>query len=191
MSLMTYNELCILVATGVISPVPIENINAASIDVRLGDTLLLEDDVDLNNDDDRVIIDLSKRESPKFRQYVMGSDGFLLQPFDFCLAQTLETFNLPDDIACEFRLKSSMARAGLNQSLAVWCDPGWNGSVLTLELQNVLAYHSLLLKPGMKIGQMVFFQGEKVPRNASYGTIGSYNGDASVTASKGCVESSR
>ena len=181
MSLLTYYDLCELVDNEVITPVPIENINAASIDVRLGDTVLFESESEcgLRN------IDLSKRESPQYTTVKISDKGFYLLPNEFCLAQTVETFNLPNDIACEFRLKSSMARAGLNQSLAVWCDPGWYGSVLTLELQNILTFHGLLLKPGMKIGQMVFFKGKAVPKVASYATVGSYNRDTSVQAAKG------
>ena len=40
-------------------------------------------------------------------------DPFMLQSGEFCLAETLELFNLPDDISCQFVLKSSRARDGL------------------------------------------------------------------------------
>ena len=75
-----------------------------------------------------------------------------LAPGQFCLAATAETFYLPDNIAAEFKLKSSLARAGLNHALAGFADPGWTGSVLTLELTNTLRWHSLRLRPGMKAG---------------------------------------
>lgn len=101
------------------------------------------------------------------------------------LAETVEVFNIPNYLAAEFRLKSSLARSGLDQSLAVWCDPGWHGSVLTLELKNVSQYHTLAFVAGMKIGQMVFFKGEPVPSDASYAVRGQYNNDKEVTQSKG------
>ena len=75
-------------------------------------------------------------------------DPFMLQSGEFCLAETLELFNLPDDISCQFVLKSSRARDGLNHLLAGWCDPGWNGSKLTLELKNERLHHALPLWPG-------------------------------------------
>ena len=46
-------------------------------------------------------------------------DPFMLQSGEFCLAETLELFNLPDDISCQFVLKSSRARSGLNH-VACW-----------------------------------------------------------------------
>lgn len=80
---------------------------------------------------------------------------------------------MPNDLAAEFRLKSSLARAGLDAALAMWCDPGWHGSVLTLELTNALKMHSLRFRPGLKIGQMVFHRGAPVPAHASYAVKGS------------------
>lgn len=108
-----------------------------------------------------------------------------MQPGEFILAQTIEEFYLPNDIAAEFRLKSSVARVGLDQALAVWCDPGWNSSVLTVELRNNTRYHVLVLEAGMKIGQVVFFKGEPVPDEASYAVRGQYNNDKIVTGNKG------
>ncbi len=183
MSLITYHELCLLVSTGVISPVDADQINAASIDVRLGHTILKESDPMYS----KPVIDLAKKQSPEYEELDISESGYTLHPRRFCLAHTLETFALPNDIAAEFRLKSSIARAGLNQSLAVWCDPGWHGSVLTLELSNVLHWNSLHLTAGMKIGQMVFYRGAAVPDHASYAVRGQYNNDVTATAPKGYV----
>lgn len=36
--------------------------------------------------------------------------SFLLMPGEFILAQSVEVFNLPDDLSAEYKLKSSMAR---------------------------------------------------------------------------------
>jgi hypothetical protein len=65
------------------------------------------------------------------------------------------------------------------------CDPGWSGSVLTLEFVNHLKYHSLKLRPGMRCGQIVLWRGEAVPAHASYAVKGRYNNDAAATPSKG------
>jgi dCTP deaminase len=116
-----------------------------------------------------------------------------LMPGDWCLATTQQRFHLPDGIifdvdfsvAAEYKLKSSMARNGLNHLLAGWCDPGWNNAELTLELHNINKYYSLKLCTGMKIGQIVLWRGEKVPDHASYATKGRYNNQAGATASKG------
>jgi dCTP deaminase len=100
------------------------------------------------------------------------------------LAQTREVFNLPDHIAAQFMLKSSRAREGLEHLLAGYCDPGWNGSVLTLELQNARRKYPVKLWPGMKIGQMVFHTIAGKPER-TYAVTGRYNNDLIVTASRG------
>lgn len=184
MSLITYNGLAKLVADGVIrnpdgAPIDHKRINAASIDVTLGDTIWLENE-------SGGTVDLANREGLNVvRSAIDDEHGFPLYPGEFVLAQTYEQFFLPDDVAAEFRLNSSGARNALDQALAVWCDPGWNGSVLTLELRNNSRWHRLLLRSGMRIGQMVFWRGERVPADRSYASVGRYNGDTTAAPSKG------
>jgi dCTP deaminase len=179
MSLISYTELCELREQGVIGPVDMKAINAASIDVRLGEDIVIEEYCD-----HRVKpIDIHKREVFPSRKIKITSH-YDLQPNEFILAHTMETFNLPNDICCEFKLKSSGARTGLENALATWCDAGWNGSVLTLELKNLLRYNALRLTPGMYIGQMIFYRVKEVPQERSYATIGRYNNDKSVSEVK-------
>ncbi len=146
-------------------------INPASLDVRLGDSLLIE-----------------SAEFPEMAPYPLADHSrerpYLLVPGQFVLAPTMETFNLPDDISAQFMLKSSRAREGLQHLMAGYIDPGWHGSVLTLELKNVRQLHPVRLWPGMKIGQIVFTRMESAPRR-SYAVTGRYNGDATVQGSKG------
>ena len=111
-----------------------------------------------------------------------ADDPYKLLPGHFCLAETCELFNLPEDISAQFVLKSSRARLGQNHLLAGWCDPGWHGSKLTLELKNERRYHGLPLYPGMKIGQMVFHRMSNVPVN-SYAVTGHYNNHKTVMPS--------
>lgn len=179
MSLLSYNELCELVEQGVIGPVDPKAINAASIDVRLGDEIVVEDYCD-----HRVRpVDIHKREVFPSQRIKIGTT-YDMQPGEFILAHTMETFNLPNDICAEFKLKSSGARTGLENALATWCDCGWHGSTLTLELKNLLRYSALRLTPGMYIGQMIFYRVTEVPEHRSYATIGRYNKDQSVQVVK-------
>jgi dCTP deaminase len=185
-SIITYNGLKRLVAAGIISNVPLERVNAASVDVTLGSHLWIEDNRG-------GIVDLAAKETPRGRLIDIANTPYHLAPGEFVLAQTAEVFNLPANldeagvasISAEFRLKSSGARAGLDAASAHFCDPGWHGSVLTLELRNNLQYHSLILTAGSKIGQMIFFAGEPVPAEASYAARGRYNNDRTTTPSKG------
>jgi dCTP deaminase len=177
--LLSYIELVELVESGVIGPVDPHAVNAASIDVRLGEEIVIEEYCD-----HRVrSVDIHKREVFAGRKINIGK-GYDLQPNEFVLASTMETFNLPNNICAEFKLKSSGARTGLENALATWCDCGWSGSVLTLELKNLLRYHAIRLTPGMYVGQMIFYRVTEVPEHRSYATIGRYNNDASVQTVK-------
>lgn len=182
MSIVTYNGLVKLVDEGVLVGVNPAHINAASIDIVLGTRLMLEAlPHGVAN-----VVDLKAKETPPMDSIDLQKSGFFdLAPHQLCLGETVEKFYMPDDLAANYFLNSSLARAGLDAALAMWCDPGWHGSVLTLELFNNLRYHSLRLRPGMKIGQIVFHRGEEVPEHASYKVRGQYNMCETTTASKG------
>jgi deoxycytidine triphosphate deaminase len=130
-------------------------------------------------------IDLANKENISTIEVQIGDDGIELEPGETMLASSNEIFDLPDWLAAEYKLKSSMARNFLEHLNAGWCDPGWQGSRLTLELKNMNMYHTLILRPGMKIGQIVFFACEPVPKDKSYSVTGRYNNQAKVTEAKG------
>jgi dCTP deaminase len=136
-------------------------LNPASLDVRLGPNLMIE----VRDQPELMRIDISERTE---------DDPYLLLPGEVCLAETIEQFDLPDDVSAEFVLKSSRARDFYGHMLAGWCDPGWHGSKLTLELKNERRYHPLPLYPNLKIGQMVFFRMSAIPLK-SYALTGHYN----------------
>lgn len=180
MSLLSYHQLEDLVASGVIEVDP-SLINGASIDITLGDKIMIEDTRSFIDGP----VDLMAKESLSMTEVDISKVGYILNPGEFILATTIEKFNLPNCIAAEYKLKSSLARSGLQHLLAGWCDPGWNNSHLTLELKNVTRNHHLLLKPGMKIGQMVFWLCDNVPEERSYAKVGQYNDQETVTGNKG------
>ena len=146
-------------------------VNPASIDVRLGSHLMIE----VADQRELIEIDISERNA---------DHPYWLRTNEFCLAETMETFSLPRFIAAQFVLKSSRAREGYEHMLAGFCDPGWNGSKLTLELKNARRFHDLPLYPGLKIGQMVFHRMCATPLK-DYSQTGRYNGDVKVAGSKG------
>lgn len=180
MSLLSYYELCVLVEDGVISGVDPNCINGTSIDVHLGEFLLVEDDPIMIRPD----VWIAQRQKPIFTQKSMCDEPYWLKPNEFVLGQTQESFDLPLDISGDFCLKSSLARSGLNHSTACWADPGWHGSVLTLELKNVLRYTTLVLEIGMPIGQVKFWRSQRVPVEKSYRQRGRYNNDMIVMSAK-------
>jgi dCTP deaminase len=176
--LLSYNNLVHLFVSGFIEGMSEELINQTSIDVTLGNTILIESLSGTYN-----VVDLSQREPLKMLE-VDITNGFVLKPGEFILAHTKQIFNLPRYISADFKLKSTLGRSGLNHMLSGWCDPGWHGSALTLELSNATKYHELFIKPGMRIGQVVFFHHNTVPAEHSYAARGHYNGDTKAQGAR-------
>lgn len=177
--LLSHDELLELIARGVIENAKPDAVNSASIDVHLGDVIMVED-----FSSGPQLIDYRAREKPAMKKVPLHEDGFILEPHQFILAQTVEIFHLPLDISAEYKLKSSMARIGLEHLNAGWADAGWHGSVLTLELKNITQCQRILIRPGDAIGQMVFFRHKPVPQERSYAARGRYNGDKTVETIK-------
>lgn len=80
-----------------------------------------------------------------------------LKPKHFIQARTLETFNMPFDVAGMFTLRSAAARRGLEQSSSLLIRPGWSGQ-LVMELVNELKNREMLIYPGDVIGQVTFWR---------------------------------
>lgn len=126
-------------------------------------------------------------EQPELTRLVEvdADEAFVLHPGEFVLASTLERVALPTDIAARVEGKSSLGRLGLlTHATAGFVDPGFDGHV-TLELSNV-ATLPIKLWPGMKIGQLCFFQLSS-PAQYPYGSTqrGShYQGQRGPTASR-------
>ncbi|MET4637435.1 dCTP deaminase [Mycetocola sp. 2940] len=112
-------------------------------------------------------------------------EAFILHPGEFVLGSTYEQITLPDDVAARLEGKSSLGRLGLlTHSTAGFIDPGFSGHV-TLELSNV-ATLPIKLWPGMKIGQLCFFQLSSAAERP-YGSVeysSRYQGQRGPTASR-------
>lgn len=150
-----------------------ECINPASLDLRLGREIMLE------MPESGAVIDYRKRQPLAMQTYSLADEGIIIQPGQFFLAHTIEICNFPDDLAALFRIKSSMGRIGLEHMDAGFVDPGFHGS-LTLEFKNMTEYHSIHLRPGDRIGQLVFLRGEAVAAEQSYAVKGNYSGHSGV-----------
>lgn len=148
-------------------------INPASLDVTLGTHLRIES----AEGPEMLLVDMEQMG-------VSQHDPYLLRPGQFVLAETVETFSLPTTVAAQFMLKSSRAREGIEHLMAGYCDPGWHGSKLTMELHNSRQLHAVGIWPGMRIGQMVFHRMSQEPER-DYSQTGRYNRDVMVMGSKG------
>jgi dCTP deaminase len=135
----------------VVEPIDDNAIQPASIDLRLDDTFRIfkvttQPYVDVREPVD----DLTELVT------IAHDQPFILQPGAFCLATTLETITLPDDLVARVDGRSSLGRLGLLvHATAGYVDPGWTGK-LTLELLNQ-SQMPIALYYGMRISQISFF----------------------------------
>lgn len=162
-----------------LDPWDADMVQPASIDVRLDRYFRLF------NNHKYPVIDPAADQSELTSLVDAGNEPFVLHPGEFILGSTYEQITLDDDIAARLEGKSSLGRLGLlTHSTAGFIDPGFTGHV-TLELSNT-ATMPILLYPGMKVGQLCFFQLSSVAE-APYGkgARGSrYQGQRGPTASR-------
>ncbi|GAA1645394.1 dCTP deaminase [Georgenia ruanii] len=171
----------------VLDPFEPNMIQPASLDVRLDRYFRLFDNHKYP------VIDPSQDQPELTRLVDAGPDSpLVLHPGEFVLGATYESVTLPDDIAARLEGKSSLGRLGLlTHSTAGFIDPGFTGHV-TLELSNT-ATMPIMLWPGMKIGQLCFFQLSSAAE-APYGSgaRGSrYQGQRGPTASRSYLNFTR
>jgi dCTP deaminase len=164
----------------IIDPLDRDAIQPASVDLRLDNTFRVFNvttrpyvDVREPVDDLTALVRLS------------GDEPFILQPGAFCLATTLETITLPDDIVARVDGRSSLGRLGLLvHATAGYVDPGWTGK-LTLELSNQ-SQMPVALYSGMRIAQISFLRLSS-PVDRPYGSPGlgsKYQGQTGPTPSR-------
>ncbi|HHW50878.1 MAG TPA: dCTP deaminase [Pseudoclavibacter sp.] len=155
-------------------------VQPSSIDVRLDRYFRLFDNHKYP------VIDPSQ-EQPELTRLieVPAGEPFVLHPGEFVLGATFERVSLGPDVAARLEGKSSLGRLGLlTHSTAGFVDPGFSGHV-TLELSN-MATLPVLLWPGMKVGQLCFFQlSSEVEHPYGSQVYGShYQGQRGPTASR-------
>ncbi len=155
--------------TLLIEPIEEEQVQPASVDIRLGDTFsIVEDSPD-------GIITLQN----EIRYKTIQTDKYLLLPGQFVLATTLEYFALPNNITAFVEGRSSLGRMGLFIQNAGWVDPGFEGEI-TLELFNANRC-AIELQSGRRVGQLVFAQMDDTALNPYHGK---YQGQKGATGSK-------
>lgn len=142
-----------------IAPLEPDQIQPASVDVRLGNTFSIVEDLPNG------IVSLDKEITYKTLQ----TDTYILLPGQFVLATTMEYFTLPDNLTAFVEGRSSLGRIGLFIQNAGWVDPGFEGEI-TLELFNANRC-AIELRAGRRVGQLVFAQMDDTalhPYNGKY-----------------------
>ncbi len=152
-----------------ISPFNESQIQAASYDIRLGNTFSIVKDTPTG------IISIDS----EIEYTTLECDTYLLLPGQFVLATTMEYFSLSENLTAFVEGRSSLGRMGLFVQNAGWVDPGFEGEV-TLELYNANR-HAIELKAGRRIGQLVF---SKTLDPATNPYKGKYVGQKGATGSR-------
>ena len=119
---------------------PSFGLSSCGYDLRLGGKFLRQTGFNMDTD------------MPEYKEE-FADEVYYLGPGDFILAQTVETFKMPNNIMGIVHDKSTYARRGLAVQNTI-IEPGWAG-ILTLELTN----HSNNLIPlsiGDGICQVIF-----------------------------------
>ena len=152
-----------------ISPLEDDQIQPASVDIRLGNTFSIVEDSSTG------ILTFTNKIAYK----EMQAETYLLLPGQFVLATTKEYISLPDDLTAFVEGRSSLGRMGLFIQNAGWVDPGFSGEI-TLELFNANRC-AIELQAGRRIGQLVF---ARMDQAALHPYRGKYQGQRGATGSK-------
>ncbi len=152
-----------------ISPLETNQIQPASVDIRLGNTFSIVEDSPSG------ILTLDREITYK----TICADTYLLLPGQFVLATTMEYFRLPQNLTAFVEGRSSLGRLGLFIQNAGWVDPGFEGEI-TLELYNANRC-AIQLSSGRRVGQLVFAQMDAPAQNPYHGK---YQGQRGATGSR-------
>lgn len=152
-----------------ITPLEKEQVQPASVDIRLGNTFSIVED------SSKGIITLEN----EIKYKTLKSDTYVLMPNQFVLATTMEYIDLPNNLTAFVEGRSSLGRMGLFIQNAGWVDPGFKGEI-TLELYNANRC-AIELKAGRRVGQLVFAQMDEIALNPYNGK---YQGQKGATGSR-------
>ncbi len=152
-----------------IAPLEPSQIQPASVDIRLGRTFSVVEDLPSG------VITLEEKISYK----TIETDTYVLLPGQFVLATTMEYIALPDNLTAFVEGRSSLGRMGLFIQNAGWVDPGFRGEI-TLELFNANRC-AIKLQSGRRVGQLVFAEMDEA---ALHPYNGKYQGQRGATGSR-------
>lgn len=142
-----------------IEPIIEEQIQPASVDLRLGNHFLKVDE--------NTIESMSLDKEIKYLEFT--SNEVIIPPHSFLLATTLEYIKLPNNLTAFVEGRSSIGRIGLFIQNAGWVDPGFEGEI-TLELYNANRL-PIKLTAGRRVCQLVFAEMDQEaisPYNGKY-----------------------
>lgn len=172
-----------------VHPLIEDNVQPASVDLRLGTTVrkfLPDESFYTGSRNDQYIIDPQHIEQDKIYgpEKSTEGDGFILAPMVCVIADTIEYVGVPDDLQAEVFGRSSLGRLGLFIHISAgFIDPGFHGTI-TLEMFNV-GEHAIRLRSGLRVAQIAFHE-LTTPADIPYGSErgSKYNNQRGPTVSR-------
>jgi dCTP deaminase len=158
-----------------VSPFEAAALQPASIDLTLGDRLLV---MEFGG-----IIDPEQDQTGLWRELDLRTDGrWFVGGMRLHLGVTAQLVRIPDDCLGILSGVSTLGRQGIQVHVtAGLIDPGFCGN-LTLEL--IVFGQAALLRPGQRVAQLTLFQ---LDRTAERPYRGRYQGDDDAQPAKGVV----
>jgi len=149
----------------IIEPLDPDQIQPASIDLRIADEILIAKGEEIN--------------FGKEPEYEKRKGDVILPPKTHVLVRTIERVELPNDVGGMVKLRSSLSRIGVMLNNAGWVDPGFKGT-LTLSVFNPNDSH-VKIKVGTRFFQLVLLRLDR----ESEGYAGKYLDQKGITGNKG------
>ena len=153
----------------IIEPITEEQIQPASVDLRLGNHFL--------NVDENTVESMTLDKEINYVSF--NSSEIIIPPHSFLLATTMEYIKLPNYLTAFVEGRSSIGRIGLFIQNAGWVDPGFEGAI-TLELYNANRL-PIKLTEGRRLCQLVF---ARLDQEAETPYIGKYQKQTGATGSR-------
>ena len=136
----------------------LENPEGAGLDLRLGEIFKIRGETFLGEETRKTVdsVSVAKYDSKKTKTYTIKSG-------EFCLVQTIERVNLPDNLVATLHPRSTLHRSGL-WLMVTQVAPGYKGT-LNLGLKNA-GDCSFTIELGARIVHIIFW--EVSGKGASY-----------------------
>ena len=160
-----------------ITPCQLDNIQASSIDLTLGESI----EVPKNS----LTISPpypSRDEIRNFYDKEVISQDYILAPGKFILGQIQETIELSDKLVGNIQNRNSLIRLGINVGLSSYINPGYKGK-LPVTIHNIGTF-DFKLTPGMRICQLVLTETSGVVLDYSRREDAKYHAETEITLSK-------
>ena len=183
MGVLPYQEIVEWASGGGVSPFQMQNVNPASLDLRLGNKMRKPDPVWKHLTVEAIeclIRNGAIRHIPKWGEE-QEFDECWLMPGEFVLTHSLEVTGLTLDQVGILFSKSSWGRTGLEHLHAGYGDPGFSGQ-WTWELKSMAPW-PIKLTPGERVMQLVVVTLVDRP-DVEYGEVGHYQGQTGAVTSK-------